>query len=62
MWIWILVAFVVVGAILGTLSDKDGKGEGCFAGALMGLLQGGGCLLQLLILLAMIALACWVFS
>lgn len=54
--------FVVGGAILGGLGDKDGKGEGCLAGAFIGLLQGGSCLVQLLILLGMVMLACWVFG
>lgn len=62
MWFWILVIFVVGGAILGGLGDKDGKGEGCLAGAFIGLLQGGSCLVQLLILLGMVMLACWVFG
>lgn len=62
MWFWILVFFVVVGAILGGLADEDGKGGGCLAGAFMGLLHGGSCLVQLLILLGMVMFACWIFG
>lgn len=62
MWFWILVAFVIVGAILGSLSDKDGKGDGCLTGALMGLFQGGSCLINLLFLLGLVILACWMFG
>lgn len=62
MWFWILIAFVVIGAILGGLSDEKGDGEGCLIGAIMGLFQGGRCLLELLILLGLVALACWIFG
>ena len=61
MWFGILIGFVVVGAILGSLAD-DGKGDGCLGGALIGLFEGGSCLLNLFILLAMVALAAWIFG
>ena len=63
MWIWILIIFVVGGALIGFLtSDDEKRGEGCLGGALAGLFQGGGCLIQLLIYLLMIMLAIWIFS
>lgn len=61
MWIFILIGFVVVGAILGAMAD-DGKGGGCLAGGLMGLIEGGGCLVQLFILFVIVALACAIFG
>lgn len=63
MWIWILIIFVVGGALLGFLSsnDKD-KGDGCLGGALIGLIQGGSCLFQLLMLFLTIMFVIWIFS
>lgn len=61
MWFWILLAFVIGGAILGAISD-DGNGEGCMLGALAGLMEGGGCLLQLFFLFVMFLIACWIFG
>lgn len=62
MWIWILLGFIIVGAIIGGLTSDDDKGQGCLFGALGGLIEGGGCLIRLLLLLGLISLACWIFS
>ena len=41
MWIWIIVIAIIIGAIWGASSSKDGeRGAGAFSGALMG---GMGC-------------------
>jgi len=60
MWIWILIGFVVVGAIIGLLSE--GNGEGLLGGALMGLVEGGGCLIRLLITAGIVLLAFSIFG
>lgn len=61
MWIWILLIFIIGGAILGALSD-DGDGKGCLVGALAGLFEGGSCLFQLFLLFLAILFACWIFG
>ena len=61
MWIWIIIAFVVLGAILGTLAD-DGKGGGCLIGAFEGLMKGTGCVIELFLLFLLVMFACWLFS
>ncbi len=61
MWIWIIIIFVVGGAILGFISS-EGEGKGCLFGAFAGLLEGGSCLLQLFFVFLVVALACWIFG
>jgi hypothetical protein len=59
MWIWVLIIFAIVGAILGALSDdKDGAAGGCLAG----LFAGGGCLVQILIGGLSILFVIWLFG
>ena len=59
MWIWILVIFAVVGAILGAVAN--GK-EGAVGGCLAGLFTGGSCLLRILIVGLSILLIIWLFG
>ena len=41
MWIWVIIIAIIIGAIWGALTSKDGeKSEGAFAGAVTG---GMGC-------------------
>jgi hypothetical protein len=63
MWIWILIVFVVGGAILGILKSDSGKEtEGSLFGAFSGLMEGGGCLLYLLLMLILLIAFFWLFS
>lgn len=37
MWIWVIIIAIIIGAIWGALTSKDGeKSEGAFAGAVTG--------------------------
>jgi len=63
MWIWILILFIVGGAILGILKSDSGKEtEGCLFGAFSGLMEGGGCLLYLLLMLIFLIALMWLFT
>lgn len=63
MWIWVIIAFAVIGAIIGFLgSDKDSKGEDAVGGAMAGGCAGGYCLLQIAIGALGIFFIIWLFG
>ena len=61
MWIWIIIIFVVVGAIWGLLSG-DGRGEDAASGALAGGCMAIGCLGRIALIGLSILLVLWLCS
>jgi hypothetical protein len=59
MWVWILVIFAVVGAIIGAAAN--GK-EGAVGGCLAGLFTGSSCLVKIIIAGLSILLVIWLFG
>lgn len=59
MWFLILLAFVVIGGIIGALSNKE---DGALNGVIGGLYVGGSCLLQLFIAGISIFIVVWLFG
>lgn len=63
MWIWIIVIAIIIGAILGASSSKDGeRGAGAFSGALMGGMGCGYVLFQIFLWGAGIIIVLWLFG
>lgn len=58
MWFWIILGFVVIGAVIGAFSGEEG---GCLTGALAGLFEGGSCIVRLLITAGVVLLAIALF-
>lgn len=63
MWIWFLVIAIVIGAIIGLVSSKDGeKGEGALQG---GCFAGAGCItimMYVMIFGLSLAFLAWLFD
>lgn len=63
MWIWIIIIAIIIGAIWGALTSKDGeKSEGAFAGAVTGGMGCGYILIHIFILGASIMILLWLFG
>lgn len=60
MWIWIIIAAVVIGGIIGLANDDSG--EGCLGGALTGGCMASSCLWQILITGISILIVIWLFN
>lgn len=51
MWIWVIIIAIIIGAIWGALTSKDGeKSEGAFAGTVTGGMGCGYVLIQIIYL------------
>ena len=63
MWIWIIIAAIVIGAIIGFLgSDENSGGEGAAQGAMAGGCMAVGCLARIAIAGLSILLILWIFD
>lgn len=63
MWIWIIIIAIIIGAIWGASSSKDGeRGAGAFSGALMGGMGCGYVLFHIFLWGAGIIFVLWLFG
>lgn len=63
MWLWILIAAIIIGAIIGAISSKDGeRGEGAVGGAVTTGLGCGYFLFQLLLIGLAIVFVVWLIG
>lgn len=60
MWIWVIIIFVIIGAVMGFA--QSGKGEDAFGGAMTGGRLAVGCLGRLAIAALGILFILWLFS
>lgn len=63
MWIWILIAAVIIGGIIGYISSNDkNKGENAIGGALVGGIGCGYVLFNIFLIGVGIFVVIWLFS